>query len=41
MAPDALATIEHWVAVRKAVWNNRFDHLGEFLAEGGDGEEKI
>ena len=31
--PRALRAAEEWIARRRAVWERRFDRLGEFLAE--------
>lgn len=30
--PDALSTIDRWVAQRRAAWNRRFDRLERLLA---------
>jgi DNA-binding transcriptional ArsR family regulator len=34
--PQALATIEEWVVERKATWNDQFDRLEAYLADGPD-----
>ena len=39
MVPNALTTIERWVALRKASWQRSFDRLEEFLAEEDDRQE--
>jgi DNA-binding transcriptional ArsR family regulator len=31
--PEALGTVEQWIAERKAVWERRFDRLGEYLSQ--------
>ncbi|BCH21784.1 ArsR/SmtB family transcription factor [Mesorhizobium sp. L-8-3] len=31
--PLALGTVERWVSDRRAIWERRFDRLGQFLAE--------
>ena len=31
--PAALRTAEDWIARRRAVWERRFDRLGDYLAE--------
>lgn len=31
--PDALQSVEDWVAQRRSTWERRFDRLGEVLAE--------
>jgi DNA-binding transcriptional ArsR family regulator len=31
--PSAMRTVERWVAERRAAWEQRFDRLGELLAE--------
>ncbi len=31
--PGALRTAEDWIARRRAVWERRFDRLGDYLAE--------
>ena len=38
LQPDALATIDRWVARRRAAWNRRFDRLEKLLADDLDGE---
>ncbi len=40
--PLALGTVERWVSERRALWEERLDRLGEFLAEGtGEPEAPI
>jgi DNA-binding transcriptional ArsR family regulator len=34
IAPDAIAAVEAWLAVRKARWNAQFDRLDQYLAAG-------
>jgi DNA-binding transcriptional ArsR family regulator len=34
--PTMLATVERWVADRRAMWEQRLDRLDEFLKEDGD-----
>jgi DNA-binding transcriptional ArsR family regulator len=41
--PSAMRTVERWVADRRAAWEQRFDRLGELLAEepaAGTAEEQ-
>ena len=35
--PQALSTAERWIGERRALWEQRLDRLGEFLAERPDG----
>jgi DNA-binding transcriptional ArsR family regulator len=37
--PLALRTAERWISERRAVWEERLDRLGEFLAETADESE--
>lgn len=34
--PAVLAHAEHWIAERRALWERRFDRLGQFLEESKD-----
>jgi DNA-binding transcriptional ArsR family regulator len=34
--PSALRPVERWIGARRTAWERRLDHLGEYLAEGGD-----
>jgi DNA-binding transcriptional ArsR family regulator len=34
--PAALRTAEDWIAGRRAIWERRFDRLGDYLAEQDD-----
>ena len=34
--PAALRPVEQWIGARRSSWERRFDHLGEYLAEGDD-----
>lgn len=34
LIPDAISTVETWLAARKARWNAQFDRLEELLTEG-------
>jgi DNA-binding transcriptional ArsR family regulator len=34
--PQALSTAERWISERRALWEQRLDRLGEFLAEHAD-----
>jgi DNA-binding transcriptional ArsR family regulator len=34
--PEALRTVEEWIAARRASWERRLDRLGAFLAEPED-----
>jgi DNA-binding transcriptional ArsR family regulator len=34
--PRALSTAERWISERRALWEQRLDRLGEFLAEQPD-----
>jgi DNA-binding transcriptional ArsR family regulator len=34
--PQALGTAERWISERRAIWEERLDRLGEFLAEQTD-----
>jgi DNA-binding transcriptional ArsR family regulator len=34
--PAALNTAERWISERRALWEERLDRLGEFLAEDSD-----
>lgn len=34
--PAALRNVEQWIAARRSVWEQRFDRLGEYLAEQDD-----
>lgn len=41
--PKALRTAEHWIAERRALWEERFDRLGTYLEEqenSGEGRKK-
>lgn len=38
--PNALRTIEQWVAQRRAIWERTLDRLGDFLAEEEKGKKK-
>lgn len=40
LAPEALTTVEKWVADRRALWEARFDRLGDYLAAGERKETK-
>jgi DNA-binding transcriptional ArsR family regulator len=33
IAPDALAAVETWLAMRKARWHAQFDQLDQYLSE--------
>lgn len=33
LEPAALRTAEHWIAERRASWEQRLDRLGDYLAE--------
>lgn len=33
LAPQGLATAEHWIAQRRALWERRLDRLADLLAE--------
>jgi DNA-binding transcriptional ArsR family regulator len=33
VAPKGLDAVEKWINDRRSVWEKRFDHLGDFLAE--------
>lgn len=37
--PTALRTAEQWLATRRALWERRFDRLGDCLAEPGPDEQ--
>ena len=37
--PLALSAAERWISERRAMWEERLDRLGEFLAEQGDESE--
>jgi DNA-binding transcriptional ArsR family regulator len=37
--PAALSTAERWISERRALWEERLDRLGEFLAEHPDSPE--
>ena len=37
--PEALRTVEQWIAERRMTWERRFDRLGDLLAEPSDGPE--
>jgi DNA-binding transcriptional ArsR family regulator len=37
--PAALGTAERWISERRALWEERLDRLGEFLAEQSDSPE--
>jgi DNA-binding transcriptional ArsR family regulator len=39
MTPGALATVERWVASRRALWNRNLDRLGDFLKDDAFAEE--
>ena len=34
--PLALSTVERWISERRALWEERLDRLGEFLADRSD-----
>jgi DNA-binding transcriptional ArsR family regulator len=34
--PDALRAVEEWIGQRRAMWEDRFDRLGDVLAEPPD-----
>ncbi|MCL2770431.1 MAG: metalloregulator ArsR/SmtB family transcription factor [Solirubrobacterales bacterium] len=36
LEPQALSAAERWIAERRALWEQRLDRLGEFLAEHPD-----
>jgi DNA-binding transcriptional ArsR family regulator len=38
--PKVMETAESWFARRRAVWERRFDRLGEFLAEEAESERR-
>jgi DNA-binding transcriptional ArsR family regulator len=38
--PAALRTAEEWIARRRTDWERRLDRLADYLAEGGDQEDK-
>lgn len=40
MEPQALGVAERWISQRRAMWERRFDRLGEYLATQADGEHK-
>jgi DNA-binding transcriptional ArsR family regulator len=33
IAPQAMARAEHWIAERRALWEQRLDRLGQFLEQ--------
>jgi DNA-binding transcriptional ArsR family regulator len=37
--PAALSTAERWISERRALWEERLDRLGEFLAEHSENPE--
>jgi DNA-binding transcriptional ArsR family regulator len=37
--PKALRTAEHWIAERRAFWEERFDRLGAYLDEQENSDE--
>jgi DNA-binding transcriptional ArsR family regulator len=36
--PQALSAAERWISDRRAMWEERLDRLGDFLAEHPDGQ---
>jgi DNA-binding transcriptional ArsR family regulator len=38
--PDALRTVEQWIAQRRTTWERRLDRLGEVLAEHPSEQDK-
>jgi DNA-binding transcriptional ArsR family regulator len=38
--PDALRTVERWIAQRRTTWERRLDRLGEVLAEHPSEQDK-
>ncbi|WP_377266933.1 ArsR/SmtB family transcription factor [Peterkaempfera sp. SMS 1(5)a] len=36
--PDVLRAAEAWLAARRTAWESRLDRLGDYLAEGTDGD---
>jgi DNA-binding transcriptional ArsR family regulator len=34
--PKGLDVIQQWVAARRSIWENRFDHLGDLLTESSE-----
>ena len=38
--PKALRTAEQWIADRRALWERRFDRLGEYLAQTAEAAER-
>jgi DNA-binding transcriptional ArsR family regulator len=40
MTQGALATVERWVAARRALWNHNLDRLGDFLKTEASSRKK-
>lgn len=38
--PQALGLAEHWISQRRALWERRFDRLGEYLSATADSEPR-
>jgi DNA-binding transcriptional ArsR family regulator len=41
LQPSGLSVAEKWIDERRLVWEQRFDRLGELLAEEEKGKEKL
>jgi DNA-binding transcriptional ArsR family regulator len=39
--PEALTTVETWVAERRTLWEQRFDRLGDYIAANDQNRETL